>query len=206
MGFYRNTIFPRIMNACMSSGPEAAYRAAALAGVKGDILEIGFGTGLNLPHYPKQISRITAIDANKGMNPLAKRHIGQSPIEVDLRFENAEKLSFPDNSFDSVVSTWTLCSIEDVESSLREIHRVLKPGGEFFFIEHGLSNEAKVQKWQHRLTPLNRRMAAGCHLDRDIKALVGGVEWEIEQLTEFYAEKSPKSFGYLYQGIALKPF
>ncbi len=192
MSFYRTKLFPRIMNWYMASGPEAQYRGPALTEVSGDVLEIGFGTGLNLPHYPPQVRRLTAVDANPGMRSLALKHIAESGISVELRLEEAERLSFGDETFDSVVSAWTLCSIADAERALREIYRVLRPGGRFFFIEHRLSRDAKVQRWQHWLTPINRRIAEGCRLDRDMKALVARLDWTVERLDEFYAEKFPE--------------
>jgi ubiquinone/menaquinone biosynthesis C-methylase UbiE len=200
MGVYRSIVFPRLMDFGMAA--VASFRSSVLAGVSGDILEVGFGTGLNLPHYPPGVRRITAVDTNPGMHPLARRRVRATGIEVDLRTEDAANLSFPDQHFDSVVSTWTLCSIPQVEDALAEMYRVLKPGGRFFFIEHGLSSDADVRKWQHRLTPVNRCLLDGCHLNRDIRALVKSQPWRLEHLDEFYAPRAPKTAGYFYAGRA----
>jgi ubiquinone/menaquinone biosynthesis C-methylase UbiE len=192
------------MNGLMSSEMETKYRPIALEGVRGKVLEIGFGTGLNLPHYPAEVTHITAIEPNPGMRTMAERQIEDSRIPVEYREQDGRHISAPDASFDSVVSTWTLCSIPDVEPVLREIHRVLKPEGEFFFFEHGLSREPNIQRWQRRLTPIQKRVAGGCHLDRDINALIAAAGFELIQPEEFYAEKVPKVMGYMYRGRARK--
>lgn len=187
----------------MSDPVLTQYRQEVLSEVSGEVLEIGFGTGLNLPHYPETLQKLTAIDANAGMNGLARKRIQYSRIIVANRVLNGENLPMDDNSFDSVVSTWTLCSIAKVELALQEIHRVLKPGGKFFFIEHGLSDDPKVQVWQRRLTPLQKIIADGCHLDRNMKKLVEN-QFEVLKLEEFYMEETPKLAGYMYKGVATK--
>jgi ubiquinone/menaquinone biosynthesis C-methylase UbiE len=150
------------MNLLMSTETEAKYRTLALEGVRGKVQEIGFGTGLNLPHYPAEVTHITAVEPNPGMRTMAERQIAASRIPVKYQQQDGRRFSAPDASFDSVVSTWTLCSIPEVEQALREIHRVLKPEGTFFFFEHGLSREPKIQRWQRRLTPIQTRVAGGC--------------------------------------------
>ncbi|MGK7902990.1 MAG: class I SAM-dependent methyltransferase [Hormoscilla sp.] len=203
MGFYSQVIFPRVLDWVMSDSVLTQYRQQVLSEVSGEVLEIGFGTGLNLPYYPETLQKLTAIDPNSGMNALARKRIESSRIIVANRVLNGENLPMDDNSFDSVVSTWTLCSIAKVELALQEIHRVLKPGGKFFFIEHGLSDDPKVQVWQHRLTPLQKIIADGCHLDRNMKKLVEN-QFEVLKLEEFYMEETPKFAGYMYKGIATK--
>lgn len=187
----------------MSDSTFAQYRREILAGVQGKVLEIGFGTGINLSYYPEQVHQIVAIDANPGVHALAQKRINEASITVDHRVLNGEQLPMPDRVFDSVVSTWTLCSIADVEQALREIYRVLKPGGQFFFVEHGLSNEPGVQVWQTRLTPIQKIIGDGCHLDRNIRSLV---EHQFDTLTveEFYTDNVLKIAGYFYQGVATK--
>jgi ubiquinone/menaquinone biosynthesis C-methylase UbiE len=125
----------------------AKLRSEALADVGGEVLEIGFGTGLNLGHYPEHVRRITTVDPNPGMGTLARRRVAESGIEVDRRVLSGEELPFEHESFDCVVSTWTLCSIPEVGRALAEVHRVLRPGGRFIFLEHGLSQAPRVQKW-----------------------------------------------------------
>lgn len=203
MGFYSQVIFPRALDWVMSDPVFTQYRQEVLSEVSGEVLEIGFGTGLNLAHYPESIQKLTAIDSNPGMNALARKRIQSSGIIVANRVLNGESLPIADNSFDSVVSTWTLCSIAKVELALQEIHRVLKPGGKFFFIEHGLSDDHKVQVWQHRLTPLQKIIGDGCHLDRNMKKLVEN-QFEVLKLEEFYMKETPKFAGYMYKGVATK--
>lgn len=203
MGFYSQRILPYLLDWGMSDPAMAQYRREVLAKVTGEVLEIGFGTGLNLAYYPEHIHKLVAIDANPGVHNLAQKRIETSNITVDSRVLNGENLPMADNTFDSVVSTWTLCSIAKVEQALQEIYRVLKPGGKFFFVEHGLSNEPKVQIWQNRLTPLQKVIADGCHLNRNIRQLLEN-QFDTVTLKEFYAEKTPKFVGYLYQGVATK--
>ncbi len=203
MGFYSQKILPYLLDWSLSDSVFAKYRQEVLAGVEGEVLEIGFGTGLNLSYYPEQIHKIITVDNNPGMNALAQKRIQESSITVDHRILNGENLPMADNTFDSVVSTWTLCSIEKVEQALREIYRVLKPGGKFLFLEHGLSNEPNVQVWQNRLTPLQKVIADGCHFNRNIRQIVEN-QFDVVTLEEFYAEKMPKIGGYMYKGVATK--
>jgi len=203
MNPYSQFLLPRLLDWAMSDQTFSQYRGELLSQVTGDTLEIGFGTGLNLPYYPSDLQKLTAIDANPGMSAIAQKRIRESGIVVDHRVLNGESLPIGDCQFDSVVSTWTLCSIAKVEQALQEIHRVLKPGGRFFFVEHGLSRDAKTQVWQHRLTPIQKVIADGCHLDRDIRQLV---ERQFGQVTidEFRPEDLPAVIGYFYKGVAIK--
>jgi len=204
MGFYAQVIVPLLCDFGLDRPFVARYRRDLLAHVGGAILEIGFGTGLNLPHYPSHVRKVTTVDPNVGMYRRARRRIKQAGIEVDQRVLGGERLPFAEGTFDCVVSTFTLCSIEDVAQALSEVYRVLKPGGKFLFLEHGLSPEAKVQKWQRRLNWLQMRLAGGCHLDRDMRALVTAQPFVSVQMDEFYIEKTPKTHGYLYRGVATK--
>jgi ubiquinone/menaquinone biosynthesis C-methylase UbiE len=186
----------------MSGKELAAHRTETLAVAKGEVLEIGFGSGLNLAYYPQTVSRITAVDINPGMEKLARKKIAASSIPVEFLLIDGEQLPFKDQSFDTVVSTWTLCSIEGVAQALREIRRVLKADGKFIFIEHGLSPELKTQKWQHRLNPIQKKLAGNCHLNRAIRPLIEGQGFTIEQLKEYYLDNVPRLAGYFYQGFA----
>ena len=203
MGFYSQVMLPRLLDWSMSNPRFSEYRKEVLSQVSGNILEIGFGTGLNLPHYPDRIGNLTTIDANPGMNRLAQKRIQASSIQIDNKVLNGEELPMADNTFDRVVSTWTLCSIANVDQALKEIHRVLKPGGKFFFIEHGLSDDPKVQIWQNRLTPLQKVLADGCHLNRHIEQLVTKY-FSIVTMEKFYEPSIPKIGGYMYKGAATK--
>ena len=203
MGFYSNLVIPFCIDFAMSGSSLQTYRQNLLADVSGEILEIGFGTGLNLPHYPENVNKITTIDPNPGMKRLARSRIAQSQITVDYKVLNGESLPMNDASFDSVVCTWTLCSIPLVDQVIAEVYRLLKPGGKFFFIEHGLSQDAQIQVWQNRLTPVQKIIADGCHLNRKIGDLVGQ-QFTNVTIEQFYAPKLPKVIGYMYQGIGIK--
>ena len=203
MGFYSNLVIPYCIEWAMSSSDLEQYRQQLLANVSGEILEIGFGTGLNLPYYPETVTKITTVDPNPGMKKLARSRIANSRITVDYKVLNGESLPMENNRFDSIVCTWTLCSIPSVKQAIGEVHRLLKPGGKFFFIEHGLSKDASIQFWQNCLTPLQKVIADGCHLNRQISDLVG-LQFSDVTTEQFYAPKLPKVIGYMYQGVAVK--
>jgi len=204
MGFYAQVIVPLLCDFGLDQPFVASYRRALLALASGNILEIGFGTGLNLPYYPERVHKLTAVDPNPGMHRLVQKRIKQTGIEVDQQILGGERLLFEDSRFDCAVSTFTLCSIEDVAQALREVYRVLKSGDMFLFLEHGLSPEPSVQRWQRRLNWLQVRLANGCHLDRNIKVLVAAQPFVSVEVEEFYLERTPKTHGYLYRGIATK--
>jgi ubiquinone/menaquinone biosynthesis C-methylase UbiE len=204
MNIYSRLIFPTLIDLVMSGEDFANYRRIVLADAVGSVLEIGFGTGLNLAYYPvDKIDKITTVDVNAGMNKLAQKRVAASSIQVDYRVLNGESLPMADDTFDTVVSTWTLCSIKDVDLSISEIYRVLKPKGKFLFIEHGLSNEPNIQTWQHRLTPIQKIIGDGCHLDRSINTLISQ-HFDKLDIQEFYNPDAPKIGGYFYRGIAIK--
>jgi ubiquinone/menaquinone biosynthesis C-methylase UbiE len=204
MNLYSRLLFPRLMDLAMSGESLAQHRRSLLADVSGEVLEIGFGTGLNLPHYPSQIRRITTVDVNPGMSTIAAKRTEKAGIEVIHHTLSGEQLPMADASFDSVVSTWTLCSIPDFEQAIREVYRVLKPGGRFFFIEHGLSHDPQVQVWQQRLNPLQNVVGDGCNLNRDMAAAIGQVFPKVDVQT-FFEPNLPKVAGYFYKGVAVKP-
>ena len=205
MGMYSSYVFPRILNFVMAGENFDEVRRKTLAKVCGNTLEIGFGTGLNLKHYPSSLVRLMAIDVNPGMGVLARKRVGHSGIEVDHRVLDGQSLPIADGTFDSVVSTWTLCSMAQVDTALLEIYRVLAPGGRFFFVEHGLSPDSGVQRWQRRLTPIQRIIADGCHLDRNIESLIRRTGFQDLELETFYMKKMPRVGGFLYRGIAVRP-
>jgi ubiquinone/menaquinone biosynthesis C-methylase UbiE len=203
MGFYSQKFLPCIMDWTMSDPSLAPYRQQTLSQVSGNVLEIGFGTGLNLSYYPQKLENLIAIDTNSGMNDRAQKRLQSSSIPVEIRLLNGESLPIEDNHFDSVVSTWTLCSIAQADRAIAEIHRVLKPGGRFCFIEHGLSPDTRVRTWQNRLNPLQKAIGDGCHLNRDIRQLVE-TYFQTLDIQQFYVPKLPKTHGYMYQGTATK--
>ncbi len=203
MGFYGDRIFPYLLDWGMAGEPFSSYRRSLLSDVSGDVLEIGFGTGLNLAYYPDAVRSLTVIDPNPGVHRLAQKRLASAAMPVIEKQIGGEALPFDANQFDSVVSTWTLCSIPDVDQAIAEAHRVLKPGGKFYFIEHGRSDRPGVQKWQDRITPLQKKIADGCHLNRPIRDLVAEEFSEIN-LKTYVARMLPEVVGYFYEGIAVK--
>jgi ubiquinone/menaquinone biosynthesis C-methylase UbiE len=204
VGFYSRVIFPWLCDCALGTPYVAEHRQQLLAGACGNILEIGFGTGLNLPHYPESVRKITIIDPNPGMHRRAQRRIQESGLEVDQRLISGEQLPFNDGTFDYVISTFTLCSIEDVQRAVEELYRVLRPGGRFLFLEHGLSPDPRIQRWQERLNWLQRHMAGNCHLDRNIRSIVSRPQFAKIEVSEFYLEQTPRMYGSMYQGVATK--
>jgi len=205
MGLYSRYLFPTILDHAMRREPIERQRPLALAGVQGEVLELGFGTGLNLPHYPSGVTGIVAIEPNAKVSRRARERIAASPIEVELAgLRGDSDLPFDAGRFSSAVSTWTLCTIPDVARALAEIHRVLKPGGRLFFVEHGLAPDAAVRRWQRRLNPINRFLGDGCNLDRDIAALLKSSPLELERCATFYLEHTPRLGGYTFRGCAVK--
>lgn len=204
MGIYSRLVLPRLLDMAMSVPELGSHRRQLLASVTGEVLEIGFGTGANLPYYPKHIKKLTAVDSNAAMRPLALKREAAFGIQVEHYLADAAHLPFASQTFDSVVSSWTLCSVEAVEVALSEIHRVLKPQGKFFFLEHGLCPQPKIQKVQRLINPINRMVAGGCQLTREIGLLVRNAGFQEEHLISFFIEQVPKTHGYMYQGLARK--
>ncbi len=204
MGFYSRHVFPRLCDCLMGLPALAGLRKELLADVGGEILEVGFGTGLNLAHYPEHVRRITTVDPNPGMNKRALKRIAASGIEVDQRELGGESLPFGDGTFDRVVSTWTMCSIPEVDRALGEVYRVLRPGGRLVFLEHGLSEAPKVRAWQRRLNPIERVLADGCRLDLDVEAVVRCRPFERVEVERFEMERVPRTHGTMYRGFGVK--
>ncbi len=204
MGLYRKYVFPRLCNLAMSRHTLNKYRKDLLSDVHGEILEIGFGTGINISFYPAHVKKITVVEPNDGMIPKAMNRVESSGIHVDFHNLGADPLPFSDCTFDSVISTFTLCSIENVNIALSEIERVLRQGGRFFFLEHGLSPDPNVEKWQNRLNSINGVFADGCKLNRNVEDLIRSNNLIISRLENYYLERTPRFAGYLYSGIAEK--
>jgi ubiquinone/menaquinone biosynthesis C-methylase UbiE len=201
MGLWGEAILPRIVDRALRTPEVNARRALTLAGLSGPVLEIGFGSGLNLRHYPKTVERVLAVEPSDLAWRLAEPRIAAGTRPVERVGLDGARLSLSDASVDGVVSTFTLCSIPDVTAALAEIRRVLRPGGRLHFLEHGRAPEESVRRWQRRLQPLQSRMVGGCRLDRRIDKLVAGAALEIVDLTTEYGD-GPKPFSYLYRGRA----
>ena len=202
MTFYERRILPHIINLAMNRKALKEERTRCLQDVKGVVLEIGFGTGLNLPHYPPTVTKIVGVDPSETSAKLARKRIAASPVPIETIGLSAEKLPVPDGSFDSIVSTFTLCTIPDVSSALLEVRRALAPDGRFYFVEHGLAQEPHVERWQHRLNPINQRVLGGCNLNRPIATLIEQAGFEIERLDKSYMKDAPKFAGFVYRGVA----
>ena len=202
MGFYRERIFPRILDWTARDPDLNALRSRALAPARGSVLEIGFGTGLNLRHYPPAVQRITAIDPNPGMTRVARQRADELQVEVEHHQGGAEAMPFETHSFDCVVSTLTLCSIPDVIAALQEVGRVLKPGGEFLFFEHGRNPDPQFNRWQDRFDGLWGCFCDGCHINRDIARLVRSAGFELTALDHPRLPRAPAMVGYCYLGRA----
>jgi ubiquinone/menaquinone biosynthesis C-methylase UbiE len=206
MGVYSRYVFPWIIDHVMARAVLVDERRKVLSAASGRVLEIGFGTGLNLPLYPAAVDRLTIVDPNVGMHRRAAARIAASPLEIDAIALGADgRLPLDDNSFDYVVSTWTMCSITDIGRALAEVYRVLRPGGRLLFVEHGLSPEAGVARWQNRLNGINQRIGEGCHLNRNIAALVAGSPLRLAACDEFYMPSTPRIAGWTYRGAGEKP-
>lgn len=202
MGFYTKYVVPRLTHLAMGQSQLRPYRVRVLGGARGRVLEIGIGSGLNLPFYGDAVEEVIGVDASPEILALAKRAIAASPRKVTLLEHSAESLALDSGSMDTVVVTWSLCSIADPIAALREAHRVLKAGGELRFVEHGLSPDPGVRKWQNRLTPLWRRCAGGCHLNRKTDDLIGAAGFTLAELSTGYA-RGPRPMTYMYEGQAL---
>jgi ubiquinone/menaquinone biosynthesis C-methylase UbiE len=203
MDFYERWILPPILDLIMRRKDLTKYRRAAFAAARGRVLEVGVGSGLNFPLYGKEVEFVLAIDPSPRLLSVARRRAATSGIPVELVLGSATAIPLADNAVDAVVMTWTLCSIPDPLAALREMRRVLKPDGNLCFVEHGLSPEPGVERWQHRLTPAWRRMAGGCHLDRKMDDLIRQAGFDLTNLQEEYAP-GPRAMSYMYQGCACR--
>lgn len=204
MGFYQRRIFPWL-NDRLNRDPELEkLRTEAMVPARGRVVEIGFGTGANLMHYPAAVESVTAIEPNQGMRDRAGAKVEQSKVPVELVAGTAERILFPDRSFDTAVSTLTLCTVADPAQVLAELRRVLRDDGRLIVLEHGLSEDAGVARWQNRLDRLQSIVACGCHLNRPIVDLVERSGFRFEALRKFYAPKIPRTHGWIATGAAAK--
>jgi len=200
-GLYNRFILPRLINFAMQRDDATRLRAAYVPGATGTVLEVGIGSGLNLPHYAHGVRHLYGIDPSAELLAMATAQTSSAPFPVDLSRQSAERIQLTDATVDTVVVTWSLCSIENPRAALAEIRRVLKPGGRFIFVEHGLAPDADVQRWQNRLTPVWRRLAGGCHLNRPIADLIRESGFAIADLKMEYLP-GPRPMTFMYEGIA----
>jgi ubiquinone/menaquinone biosynthesis C-methylase UbiE len=205
MGIYHDHVLPRIINVACGMRTADPLRKRACAGLQGEVVEIGFGSGLNVPFYPPAVKRVRAVEPSEVAWHLAARRVGASQIPVEQSGPDGQRLPFDDDTFDSALSTWTLCTIPDAHAALRELRRVLRPGGTLHFLEHGLAPDAGVRRWQHRLEPVQKRLAGGCHLTRRPRQLIEEAGFTVSEIDEFYEENAPKVIGADTLGVARSP-
>jgi SAM-dependent methyltransferase len=205
MGFYEDWVVPWVIGWPLTVRGVAEQRRIALAPVRGSVLEIGFGFGASVPFYPRGVHELTALEPSAGMLRRAEKSIASPPFPVNLLRASAEEMPLGDGSFDAVVSNWTLCTISDPARALREVQRVLKPGGRFLFVEHGLASDPRVARWQTRLTPLHRLLTGGCCLDLPVATLLEESGLVVERLDRYRGKPGPKILTQMYRGVARPP-
>ena len=204
MGLYDRYVLPRLIDTACGMGDVMTRRARLVPRAHGEVLEIGIGTGLNLRYYdPARVTRLIGVDPAAQMQALAQRRSADVDFPVDMVAVDVRGIHADDRCFDTIVMTFTLCSIADPLPALREMHRVLRDGGKLLFCEHGLAPEPGVQRWQHRLTPWWKPWAGGCHLDRNIPALIRDAGFSIEEMGAGYI-KGPRPMTFIYEGVANK--
>jgi ubiquinone/menaquinone biosynthesis C-methylase UbiE len=205
MGLYSKYIFPRVLDFSLRSDDARKLRDEVLATARGETLEIGFGTGLNLRHYPEGVSRLTVIDSERMLEDRVARRLQRVKFPVEqMQLDASGRLPFADDTFDTVVSTWTLCSIGDLASALSEVRRVVKADGHFIFLEHGRSDDARTARWQDRLNPIQRVIGVGCNMNRRIDEFIREAGLNIVHLDRFLMNKAPRALGEMYRGTAKK--
>ncbi len=204
MGFYREQILPRFIDKALGNKAILEFRREAAEGLSGEVVEIGFGSGLNIEAYPSEVTRVYAVDPAMVGRKLAAERVAASPIQVDYIGLDGESLPLDDDSCDGALSTFTLCTIPDAPAALRELRRVVKPGGRVHVLEHGQAREESVHRWQQRLNPIQRRIGDGCHLDRDHLAMLEAAGFEVDEHREWYA-RGPKPMSAFYLITAVNP-
>jgi ubiquinone/menaquinone biosynthesis C-methylase UbiE len=195
MGFYEKRVLPRILNAAGGMKALESLRRRVCEGLAGDVVEIGFGSGLNVPFYPAAVTRVAAVEPSDLGWQLARQRLTAASVPVQRSGLDGQSLPLADDSYDAALSTWTLCTIPDAAAALHEVRRVLKPGGTLHFLEHGLAPDENVRRWQRRLDPLEQRVFGGCHFTRPIVDLLTATGFTIKDLDVFYAKGAPKFAG-----------
>jgi len=202
--WYERHVLPWLVDVACGVRPVRRQRQKVVPLARGRVLEIGIGTGLNLAHYDRsRVEQIVGLDPGLEMHPLARRRIRRAGLEVELVGLSAERIPYDDDSFDTVLVTYALCTIEDPRAALREMRRVLRPGGRLVFCEHGRAPEASVRRWQDRLTPMWARLAGGCHLNRDIPRLLQEAGFHSHDMQQMYLP-GPRALTFNYWGTAEK--
>jgi len=203
-GFYESRVFPWLNDRLNADPTLEQIRAEAVSGASGRVVEIGFGSGLNLSHYPRAVQSLVAVEPNDGMHARARPRIAAARFPVEVIQGTAEHLPLADAGFDTAVSTLTLCTVADPARVLSELRRVLRPQGRLLLMEHGLSEDDGVARWQRRLNGVQRILACGCNLNRPIAELVQAHGFRFESIRKFYVPKMPRTHGWVTVGVALK--
>lgn len=204
MGFYQDRVLPGLIDLVLGTRAIGELRQRVVADLDGEVLEVGFGSGLNVPYYPAGVDRMRVVDPSAGGRKLAAKRIAASRVPIEFVGLDGQDLPLGDNTVDHVLTTWTLCTIPDAERALAEMHRVVRPGGTLHFLEHGRAPQPRLAKWQDRLTPLQRRIGGGCHINRQIDELISGSGFEIKRMENYFLDEPPKLTGYMFEGIATK--
>ena len=203
MSFYSKYVLPRLIDLAMRNKETACLRALWVPRARGEVLEVGIGSGLNLPFYSSEVQRVVGVDPSVELQRIARKRADAGRFNVEFLLQSAEEqLPLSNAKIDTAVLTWTLCSIENPSNALREIKRVLKPDGRLIFLEHGVAPDSRVVAWQDRLTPVWKRLAGGCHLNRRIDQIIKEAGFQIPELRTCYIP-GPRPMTYTYQGIAL---
>ena len=202
MGFYGEQVVPRIVNKACGTKAAEPLRRRVCAGLAGDVVELGFGSGHNVAFYPAAVTRVTAVEPSDVGWRLAAERVKAATVPVRRSGLDGQSLPFPDHGFDAALSTWTLCTIPDAAAALREVRRVLRPGGTLHFLEHGLAPDERVRRWQRRLEPVQYRLAGGCHLTRPVAASIELAGFSIETVETMYLPGAPRAMGWSEWGSA----
>ena len=203
MSLYGKYILPKLLNSCCSNPPMVYQRKKVVPLAEGDVLEVGIGSGLNLPFYDKsKINKLWGLDPSEELNKMAAEVAKEEEMEVDFIISGAEEIPLPDNKVDTVILTYTMCTIPDVDLANEEIKRVLKPEGKLIFCEHGIAPDENIYKWQKRINPIWKRIAGGCNLHRNIPEIIERSGFDIEEIDTMYLPSTPKFAGFNYWGFA----
>ncbi len=202
MGFYAKYVLPRLIEMAMSNKETARIRAEWIPQAYGEVLEVGIGSGLNLPFYSSRVERVYGVDPSVELERMALKRAEDAPVPVEFLRQSAEEpVPLADASIDTVVLTWTLCSIPNPQEALQQMRRVLRPDGRLLFVEHGRAPDPGTVAWQDRLTPIWKRLTGGCHLNRKVDDLLTAAGFQISELRTFYLT-GPRPMTYTYQGLA----
>lgn len=203
MSFYEDRILPHMINMACGAKPITRQRQKVVPQAEGRILEIGMGSGLNIEHYdPAKVEKLWGLEPSHGMRAKAQPRLDSAPFELEWLDLPGEEIPLEDDSVDTVVLTYTLCTIPDGQRALEQMRRVLKPGGRLLFSEHGKAPDAAVRKWQDRINPLWMKMAGGCHLNRDIPGMLAAGGFSVKEIEGFYVPSTPRFAGFTYWGYA----